>query len=226
MPRALVVLSHPESGSFTAAWAQASVAALEAQGYDVLLSDLYRMGFDPARPEAPATEVERLLAADLLVLHFPLWWFAPPAVVKGWCDRVLEHGVVHSSRARFDAGRMRGRKVLFCVSTGATEVESGPSGKEGNVRMLLWPLALTFRYCGYDVFEPVLVHGVHAHHPRPEQERLEQRLRGVLARQAEVFAGLPARPLIPFNPDPDFDAEGRLKPTAESVTPFIRHDAE
>ena len=198
------------------------MAALSDLGHQVEVSDLYRMGFDATRAEAPKDEVERLCAADLLILHFPIWWFAPPAMMKGWCDRALEHGVLHSSRARFDTGPMRGRQVLMCVSTGATEAECGPDGREGDVRMQLWPLALTFRYCGYEVFAPELVHGVHAYHDGAERDALETRLRGVLERQIDVVAGLAARPLIPFNRDTDFDDDGRLRAGAPAYSEFIR----
>ena len=37
------------------------------------------------------------------------------------------------------------------------------AGKEGDVHLLLWPLAYTLRYCGMAVHEPVLIHGVHGY---------------------------------------------------------------
>src|SRR5687767_12931505 len=112
----LIVHAHPEPLSFNAALTTAATAALRAAGHVVTVSDLYAEHFDPvagrhdflqtANPErfhyqteqahaaanrsfAPdlAREQARLLAADLLVLQFPLWWGAPPAILKGWLDR-------------------------------------------------------------------------------------------------------------------------------------------
>lgn len=107
----LIVLAHPERRSFCGAWAEASAAAAEAMGDRVLWSDLYGMGFhpaegperhaDPPRPFDPlkaqeqaaaagllpadvAAEVDKIRAADRIVFHFPIWWFAPPAILKGW----------------------------------------------------------------------------------------------------------------------------------------------
>ncbi|MCU4655092.1 NAD(P)H-dependent oxidoreductase [Roseibacterium sp. SDUM158016] len=245
----LIVLAHPEARSFCGAWAEASAAGAEAAGARVLWSDLCAMGFDPVEgqghypglegrfdplkaqgaaaekgrmPADVAAEVEKIEAADVIVFHFPLWWFGPPAILKGWLDRCLVHGRIHDVDHRFDAGRMRGKRALFCVSTGAKASESGPGGKEGETRLLLWPLAYTLRYCGFDVAEPLLVHGVHGYFTGAEEAALEERLSGVLAAQAGMIAGLSGRALMSFNADADFDDEGRLKPGAPSHSPFIR----
>ena len=250
MGTTLVVLAHPERRSFCGAWAEASAAAAEACGDHVLWSDLYAQGFDPAEgpghygasphrfdplkaqedaaaagriPTDVAAEVEKLRAADRIVFHFPLWWFAPPAMLKGWFERVLLHGRMHDVDNRFDTGRFRGRKALFCVTTGANAAESGPDGKEGDTRLHLWPAAYTLRYLGFDVLEPVLVHGVHGYHRGDRLEALKARLRATLSAQAGLLEGFDTLRLMRFNADSDFENEGRLKPGAPSHSPFIRH---
>lgn len=245
----LIVLAHPERRSFTAAWAEASREASEALGHTVLFSDLYASGFDPAErashyadppepfdvlkaqerasgtglPPDVAGEVAKLEAADRVIFHFPLWWFAPPAMLKGWFERVLVHGRTHDVDHRFDKGRFRGRKALFRVTTGASAAESGPEGKEGDTRLHLWPAAYALRYLGFDLLEPVIVHGVHGYHRGPRKGELDRRLRTVLAAQSDLMARFGQAPLMVFNSDGDFDAEGRLKPQAVSRSPFIRH---
>ena len=250
MTTTFVISAHPEARSFTAHWANATVQAAVAKGDTVLTSDL--SSFDPsersehyAQPAAPfdvlkeqerasssenlprdvAAEVEKLEAADRVIFHFPLWWFAPPAVLKGWFDRVLVHGRTHDVDRRFDTGRFRGRKALFCVTTGASAAESGPDGKEGNTRLHLWPAAYTLRYLGFDVLEPVVLHGVHGFHRGARKAELEERLAAALAGQVDLLSRFETLPRMRFNADTDFDASGRLKPTAPSVTPFIRRDA-
>jgi NAD(P)H dehydrogenase (quinone) len=175
-------------------------------------------------PEDVAGEVAKIRAADAIVFHFPLWWFAPPAMLKGWTERCLPHGALHDVENRFDRGMLRGKRALFCVTTGAKASEAGPDGKEGETRLLLWPLAYTLRYCGMDVAEPVLVHGVHGYHRGARKAELEARLGRVLAAQGEMIGGLWERPLLPFNADAEFDAEGRLGAGAPSYWPFIRHE--
>lgn len=217
----------------------------------MLWSDLYGLGFHPAEgpgryaeapapfdplkaqeeatalgrlPEDVAAEVDKIRSADRIVFHFPIWWFAPPAMLKGWCDRALVHGALHDVDRRFDSGPLAGKRALFCVTTGARASEAGPDGKEGETRLLLWPLAYTLRYCGMDVAEPVLAHGVHGYHEGARKAELEARLSRVLADQAALLAGLDRRPLMPFNADGDFDKDGRLRREAPSHWPFVRHE--
>lgn len=105
--RVLVIYAHPVEQSFNAAVHARIVAALAAAGHEVDDCDLYAEGFnpvlgrderlayhDPAVNRAPvATYVDRLLAAEALVLCFPVWCFGLPAILKGWFDRVLMPGV-------------------------------------------------------------------------------------------------------------------------------------
>ena len=175
-----------------------------------------------ALPADVALELERVRAADLLILHFPLWWFGPPAVLKGWLDRCLVHGALHTSAERFDTGRCRGKRALLCVSTGSSAAESGPGGKEGEATLLLWPLAHALRYVGFTVLRPHLVHGVHGFHQGGAREALERRLSDVLAAQDALIGGLDEREAMAFNADGDFDAGGVLRPDAPSHSPFVR----
>jgi NAD(P)H dehydrogenase (quinone) len=249
----LTVLAHPERRSFNGAWAAATARACEGLGHEVLRSDLVQMQFDPVEaavhyrdlptdqpfdplqaqetaaaagtlPDVVSAEIDKLRRADLVFLHFPLWWFAPPAVLKGWLDRVFAHGAMHDTDRRFDRGRCRGKTVLFCVTTGSSAAESAFNGKEGDIGMLLWPMAYAFRYLGFSVLVPEIVHGVHGYHKGPRQDALRDRLRQVLARQDALVAGIATRPALRFNADDDFDAEGRLKPDCPIHSWFIRQD--
>lgn len=238
MATTLIVLAHPGQASFNAAWARASRAGAEAAGDDVLMSDLYADGFDPverhadplkghqadwqqgALPKAVAAEVDKVLAADRIVFHFPLWWFGPPAMLKGWCERVLVHGGLHDVDRRFDRGVLAGKRALMCVSTGASAPEVGPGGKEGHLPLLLWPLAYTLRYCGMDVTEPVTAHDVHGYWQGADRQRLEQELGSVLAGQGAVMAGLADRPLWRFHADGDFDDRNVLRDGIQPLWPF------
>ncbi len=174
-------------------------------------------------PEDVAAEIGKIRQADRLILHFPLWWFGPPAVLKGWFDRCLARGALHNSTERFDRGMCQGKKALFCVTTGSSAAESSSSGKEGDTRLLLWPLAYALRYLGFTVLQPVLVHGVHGYHKGETKSRLEERLQGVLHKQADIIVDFDQLPEMVFNRDSDFDEQGLLKPQAQSHSPFISH---
>ncbi len=96
----LVVLAHPDIASFNHAIAAAAVEMLEAAGHTVWFHDLYAEGFDPSLParEIPtggkpaglaALHCRQLAEADGIVIVHPNWWGAPPAIMKGWIDRVF-----------------------------------------------------------------------------------------------------------------------------------------
>jgi NAD(P)H dehydrogenase (quinone) len=135
-----VVLCHPSGASLGAALAEAAVTSAREAGATVTLHDLYRDGFDP---RLAATEVgtptfadpiaeryaDDLLVADAVVVVHPVWFFGPPAALKGWVERVVREGVA------FDVGpggrvtgRLRARQALV-VTTGnagaATEAALG-----------------------------------------------------------------------------------------------------
>jgi len=105
--RVLVIYAHPLADSFAAALHRAVVVALTEAGHEVDDCDLYAMGFDPVmkpaerrahnspNPDLSGVEhhIERLRAADAVVLCFPVWWYGMPAILKGYFDRVWINGV-------------------------------------------------------------------------------------------------------------------------------------
>ena len=105
--RALVVFAHPCDDSFSAAQKNVVVGTLGARGWEVDLADLYAEAFDPVMSaeerrgyhSVPANTapvqvyVDRLRAAQALVIVHPVWNYGPPAILKGWYDRVFVPGV-------------------------------------------------------------------------------------------------------------------------------------
>lgn len=107
MSRVLYVYCHPLPDSFHAAIREEAMAGLAQAGHAVDLLDLYAERFDPVlsaegrshyhdvRVNQRGLEgyVARLKAADVLVLQFPTWCFGPPAMLKGFVDRLMMPGV-------------------------------------------------------------------------------------------------------------------------------------
>jgi len=103
----LVVVAHPDPASFNHALADAAARAARARGHAVVLHDLHAERFDPILPRAEfpreaalPPEVRRhcddLAAADGIVIVHPNWWGQPPAILKGWIDRVIRPGVAYA----------------------------------------------------------------------------------------------------------------------------------
>lgn len=102
----LVLLGHPGPGSLNHAIADTAVQALSGAGHEVVFHDLCAEGFDPnlpadefprgaKLPEDVARHCEELAAADGVVVVHPNWWGMPPAVLKGWIDRVVRVDVAY-----------------------------------------------------------------------------------------------------------------------------------
>lgn len=102
----LLILCHPQAGSFNHAVASRARETLAAVGHEVLFHDLYLEGFDPvlAGPEfrrgvsfdeQVVRHTAELITCGGLVFVHPEWWGQPPALLKGWVDRVLRPGVAY-----------------------------------------------------------------------------------------------------------------------------------
>jgi len=109
----LMVVAHPRQTSLTHAAARAYGAVLEARGHRLDWADLAAEGFDPAmHPEdepdwnddakvySPQVQAEmaRIERNAATVLVFPVWWWAMPALMKGWIDRVWNNGWAYGAR--------------------------------------------------------------------------------------------------------------------------------
>ena len=101
-----VVLGHPKEGSFNHAIAERVVQTLRQNGHAVRYHDLYVEGFNPIATHeeipkgAPLDPViqrhcDEIAEADGIVVVHPNWWGQPPAILKGWVDRVMRVGVAY-----------------------------------------------------------------------------------------------------------------------------------
>ena len=131
--RVLLVFCHPVEDSYQGALHRAARAALESAGHEVDDLDLYGEGFDPvlSREErlsyhdlevnrrSVQAYVDRLLRAEALVFCFPVWAYGPPAMLKGFFDRVFIPGVSFSlQNGRIRPGLTRVTKIAAIVSYG------------------------------------------------------------------------------------------------------------
>lgn len=102
----LVVLAHPQKGSFNHAIAETVTSTLNQQGHKIIFHDLYAENFNPiinaeeCLPNATLDdELQRhckeLCTAEGIVIIHPNWWGQPPAILKGWVDRVFRAKTVY-----------------------------------------------------------------------------------------------------------------------------------
>ena len=249
--QAHIVLAHPEGRSFNGHLAGVARRSLESCGWDVTLSDLYAMDFDaceraghytgrqnPERFDAQAeqrhasaqgtipasvtSEIEALDRADLLVLQYPMWWHLPPAMLKGWFDRVLVYGEVYASQKRFEKGRYAGKRAMISVTVGTSPETYAFDGRSGDIDLLLWPVNFTLAYVGYTVLAPFVAYGVEAGLRYSDPDAVTRRLIGIEKDLDRAMVEIEQRSVIPFNRMAEWGAEGRIVPGAAVHSPFIR----
>ncbi len=104
--RISVILAHPNPQSFNHAIAQCALAELKQNGHQATFHDLYAEAFDPILPAnetskgvSPPPAVERhcreICETEGIVIVHPNWWGQPPALLKGWVDRVMRPGIAY-----------------------------------------------------------------------------------------------------------------------------------
>ena len=247
-----IVLAHPEPSSYNAHLATTARQALERSGWTTTVSDLYQLGFDPCErashyvcpldrarfdvqseqrhastegtlPAAVIAEIGLLDRADLLVLQYPMWWHLPPAILKGWFDRVFAYGEVYTSKKRFEHGRFAGKRAMLSLTVGTSEETYAFNGRSGDIDLLLWPVNFTLAYVGFSVLRPFVAYGVEAGLRYSDASVVEARLKRIEEDLASMLTRLDECETVSFNRMADWGADGRITPGAPAFSPFIRH---
>jgi len=137
-PKHAVIVAHPDADSFALSVARTYCDAVAARGQVAVLRDLYRLDFDPvlkaserlpAEPFVPApdvaAELDVIAGSSAFVFIYPLWFGTPPAILKGYVERVLGAGFSHqtsvSHRHRPTHPLLGGKHLLSFSSSGSTE---------------------------------------------------------------------------------------------------------
>lgn len=128
----LIVIAHPDAGSYTHAVAKQVIAGLQEDPQNTVeIADLTAEGFDPrytgadyrafrdatALPADIIAEQARIDRADLLILIFPVYWWSMPAILKGWIDRVFTNGWAFNAEGQ-ETTRLLDRLLVQTVAIG------------------------------------------------------------------------------------------------------------
>lgn len=136
--KVLIVYCHPRKESLNYSILKVSKETLEKNGHEVVVRDLYGMKFNPVLegddaihiennkfvrnnaefPKDVKIEMDYILGADLLMYIYPIWWNGFPAMLKGYVDRVFQHGFAYSFESDEPRKNFSGKKALFIHTTG------------------------------------------------------------------------------------------------------------
>ena len=215
----LIVHAHHEPTSFNGALTNAATNALRAAHHEVLVSDLYAMGFDPVSdrrnfrtvedasrlrqqseeeyasqvngyaPDLQA-EMDKLAWCDVLIFQFPLWWLGLPAILKGWVDRVFAVGRAYGGGRYFSRGVYSGKRAMCSVTIGGGVGAYSGAGAYGPLAPILHPIHHgILGFVGFTVIEPFVVFA-------PSRMSQDER-QGVLERYRERVLNLDTALVMP-----------------------------
>ncbi|RWL95589.1 NAD(P)H-dependent oxidoreductase [Mesorhizobium sp.] len=232
--RIFIVHAHPEPNSFNGALTRSAQRVLSEAGHEVVVSDLYAMGFNPVSDrrnfttvrdatyyrqqveEANAAahdgfapdiqaEMDKLFWCDALILQFPLWWFGLPAILKGWVDRVFASGGrIYGGGKWYDRGVFSGKRAMCSVTIGGPPPIYSDRGLNGPIADILFPINHGMLY--FVGFTVIEPFLVHAPARISDGER-----RIFLERYRERLLGLAHAPTIAYPKLADFDDTHVLK---------------
>lgn len=154
----LVILGHPDKNSFNHAIANTVVETLSNTGHEVFFHDLYEEGFNPiiSSQEIPkgasldkvtekhCTEVSK--AEGIVVIH-PNWWGQPPAILKGWVDRVIRPGVAYEFK---EGDNGEGVPIGLLKAETALVFNTSNTPKEREIQVFGDPLENLWKNCIFD----------------------------------------------------------------------------
>ena len=132
----LLIIGHPKPGSLNHAIAEKTAAVLKELGHEIVLHDLYHEHFDPVFPAGEELLPEEKLPmpikehlhdfkeADGVVIVHPNWWGGPPAILRGWVDRVIRANSCYNFTPDGIVTYVGGKIVqIFSTSNTPREVE-------------------------------------------------------------------------------------------------------
>jgi NAD(P)H dehydrogenase (quinone) len=155
----LVVLGHPRQGSFNHAITETAVNILRKNRHEVIFHDLCAERFDPLLPyeEIPKNALldpvvqkhcDEIAGADGIIIIHPNWWGQPPAVLKGWIDRVIRPGVAYTfvegdSGEGVPVGLLKAKTAIIFNTSNTTETRERHVFKD--------PLETIWKNCIFDL---------------------------------------------------------------------------
>ena len=206
-----IIFAHPEPNSLNGVMKDLAAKILRDKGHEVKISDLYGMRFKAVLDESDFSqrqnneqfnpmmeqmnavgtgslsqdikdEVEKIKWADMIIFQFPVWWTSPPAILKGWFDRVFLPGVVHNiaEGKLYDTGLLKGKKAVLSFTTGATKDVYSSEGPHGDLDELFKFITHNIlEVTGLEVLPSIGIYGpamISKEHVKEELEKFKERI--------------------------------------------------
>ena len=161
-----VILGHPYENSFNNAISETVVSTLKESGHIVFFHDLSQEKFDPilsgeelasgiSKDDLVLCHQQEITEADGIIIIHPNWWGQPPAILKGWVDRVLRENIAYKFSVGDNGG---GLPIGLLKATTALVFNTSNTPEErenaifGDPLQRIWK-DCTFDFCGVKIFD-------------------------------------------------------------------------
>jgi putative NADPH-quinone reductase len=154
-----VILAHPNKQSFNHVIAETAIKQLQRNGHEVIFHDLYYEKFDPIlhlneiQDKAPLPKkieihCKEIGSADGIIIIHPNWWGQPPAILKGWVDRVMRPGVAYKF---LEGDKGEGIPVGLLKAKAAIVFNTANTPPKREQEVFGDPLQLLWKNCLFDL---------------------------------------------------------------------------
>jgi NAD(P)H dehydrogenase (quinone) len=171
--KVLVVYAHPNPQSFNHAILESFTKGLTETRHTYEVIDLYAIKFNPCLSGEDFVKLmegkvsddlkahqEKVSQAEGIVFIHPIWWVGPPAILKGWIDRVFSMGFAYylDEKEGKVKGLLKNQKALVINTAGGMEEDAKMMGSTDALKKI--EDDLMFRFCGINDVQHVIFHNV------------------------------------------------------------------
>ncbi|KAB1230456.1 NAD(P)H-dependent oxidoreductase [Chryseobacterium viscerum] len=141
--RHLIIYAHPNENSLNHSLLNTVVETLQSHDQEVIVRDLYKIGFDPVfsledmqgqfqgkLSDDVKLEQEHISWAEQITFIYPIWWTGLPAIMKGYIDRVFSYGFAYRYDQGIQKGLLKGKKTVIINTHGKSHEEYEKTGMD------------------------------------------------------------------------------------------------
>ncbi|PWN61773.1 NAD(P)H-dependent oxidoreductase [Chryseobacterium viscerum] len=141
--RHLIIYAHPNENSLNHNLLNTVVETLQSRDQEVIVRDLYKIGFDPVfsledmqgqfqgkLSDDVKLEQEHISWAEQITFIYPIWWTGLPAIMKGYIDRVFSYGFAYRYDQGIQKGLLKGKKTVIINTHGKSHEEYEKTGMD------------------------------------------------------------------------------------------------
>lgn len=141
--RHLIIYAHPKENSLNHSLLNTVVETLQSRDQEVIVRDLYKIGFDPVfsledmqgqfqgkLSDDVKLEQEHISWAEQITFIYPIWWTGLPAMMKGYIDRVFSYGFAYRYDQGIQKGLLKGKKTVIINTHGKSHEEYEKTGMD------------------------------------------------------------------------------------------------